>query len=220
MSEISLLERLPSISAVQRITQAAAMLDAILSPDDWEQRYFSYNAHWTAQQALASMRNGSDDEYCASFSPHDFSVQSAIIKGFAHESPAARDPRVVQRQLRGQLPLGFQAFLSEPAFNFGDTTFCIWRGSNDLAWTRADLNTNTEPLEDGIERLLWIFDGLPQTYANWAEEHFELDVALNAVSAIYALEPLSKSLVNQLNPLVKLRTLKADCTEIGYPIAT
>ena len=212
---ISPLEQLKSISDAQRIMQAVAMLDAILAPDDWEMRYFAYNAHWTAQQAMASMRDGSGDEFFATFSP-----QGAILKGFAHDSPAAaRDPRVVQRQLREQLPANFRGFLSEPAFNLTDTTFCMWRDSNQTAWTRAELNGDTEPLEDGTAQLLWVFDGLPQTYASWAREYFETDVPLHAVSAVYALEPLTELLVHQLNPLVTLRNLKADCTEIGYLIA-
>ena len=215
-SEVSPLERLPSIGDARRISQAVAMLDAILSPDDWELRYFAYNAHWTAQQAMASMRDGSGDEYFAMFGSH-----GAILKGFAHDSPAtARDPRVAQRQLREQLPVSFEAFLSEPAFNPGDTTFCIWREPSDSAWTRADLTGNTEPLEDGIARLLWVFDGLPQTYLSWAQEYHEADIPLRAVGAVYALEPLSERLVAQLNPLVTLSALTADCTEIGYPIST
>lgn len=87
------------------------MLDAILSPDDWEMRYFAHNTHWTAQQAMASMRDGSGDEYFATFSSH-----GVILKGFAHDSPAAaRDPRVVQRQLREQLPVSFQGSSSKPS---------------------------------------------------------------------------------------------------------
>ena len=70
-----------------------------------------------------------------------------------------------------------------------------------------------------MAQLLWVFDGLPQTYASWAREYFETDVPLHAVSAVYALEPLTELLVHQLNPLVTLRNLKADCTEIGYLIA-
>jgi hypothetical protein len=57
------------------------MLDAILSPE-WEDRYYSFNSKWGPGEILASMRDGSGDEYFTLLSPG-----GAILKGFAHESP-------------------------------------------------------------------------------------------------------------------------------------
>ncbi len=47
-------------------SRSLAMLDAIMSPE-WEYRYFSFNANWDASlgERMASMRNGSGDEYFA-----------------------------------------------------------------------------------------------------------------------------------------------------------
>ena len=61
------------------------MLDAILSPE-WEYRYYSFNASWGPAQELASMRNGTGDDYAIVFSP-----AGAWIRVFDHESQS--EPR-------------------------------------------------------------------------------------------------------------------------------
>ena len=43
------------------------MLDVILSPER-EYRYHSYDAHWASAEEMASMSNGSGDEYSIVFS--------------------------------------------------------------------------------------------------------------------------------------------------------
>jgi hypothetical protein len=42
-----------------------AILEAVLSPE-WEHRYHSFNDHWSEKESMASMRNGSGDEYSMS----------------------------------------------------------------------------------------------------------------------------------------------------------
>jgi hypothetical protein len=79
--------RLPDIPVVRDRSRALAMLDAILSPE-WEYRYYSFVAAWGPAQELASMRNGSGDDYAIVFSP-----AGAWIRVFAHESPMSPGPR-------------------------------------------------------------------------------------------------------------------------------
>jgi hypothetical protein len=77
------LSQLPTIDRREKITQSIAMLDAVVSPS-WEYRYFSFNAAWdeSRKERMASMRDGSGDEYFMVFSP-----KGAILKGFDHEAP-------------------------------------------------------------------------------------------------------------------------------------
>ena len=56
------LAALPDIEALRKLTQSLAMLDAIMSPE-WEYRYYSFNSKWYESEMMASMRNGSGDEY-------------------------------------------------------------------------------------------------------------------------------------------------------------
>ena len=117
------LSLLPDIPTLRALSQSLALLDAILEPD-WEYRYYSFNVHWDAQQALASMRDGQGDSYFAWFNP-----QGVVLKGFAHESPMSpwrvNPPEIWPGVLDG-FPLQFSGILSEPAFILEETTFCIW----------------------------------------------------------------------------------------------
>ena len=74
---------LPDIPTLRRLTQSLALLDAILSPD-WQMRYYSFNSRWAQGQMMASMRDGSGDNWFLLFCQ-----AGAILKGFAHESPMA-----------------------------------------------------------------------------------------------------------------------------------
>src|SRR6476659_3859665 len=55
----------PDIPTFRRLTRSLAVLDAILSPA-WEDRYYSFNAHWGPGELMASMRNGQGDQWFAS----------------------------------------------------------------------------------------------------------------------------------------------------------
>lgn len=74
------LKSLPDIEDLRKLTQSLAMLDAIMSPE-WEYRYYSFNSKWGEGEMMASMRNGSGDEYFILFDSH-----GAILKGFDRES--------------------------------------------------------------------------------------------------------------------------------------
>ncbi len=53
-----------------------------MSPE-WEYRYYSINSKWDEGEMMASMRNGSGDEYFILFDSH-----GAIMKGFDHDIAA------------------------------------------------------------------------------------------------------------------------------------
>ncbi|MGI4789968.1 MAG: hypothetical protein ACRYFS_14095 [Janthinobacterium lividum] len=150
------LTQLPDIAALRRLTQSLAILDAILSPD-WEGRYYSFNCRWAEAEMMASMRNGSgDDWFCL------FCEAGAILKGFAHESAMAKGPTWVG--VLSEVPAAFNGFLAEPAFNMVDTTFCIWRTPSDVLWRTGMIDYPSDPDPDGSSDLLFILDGNPRTY--------------------------------------------------------
>jgi hypothetical protein len=66
MTAAQLAARLPAVGVVRRWSQSLAVLDAIMSADS-ESRYFSFDGEFGPGQALASMRNGSGDEYSITF---------------------------------------------------------------------------------------------------------------------------------------------------------
>lgn len=206
------LSLLPDIQTLRRLTQSLALLDAILYPE-WEDRFYSFNAHWSEGQEMASMRDGAGNEYfCV------FSAAGAVLKGFDHESrmsPYQFDPPQLWPGVLETLPAEFRAILSDAAFMLEDTTFCIWRTPDQTHWQRGDIQFPDGNHRDGSEDLLYILDGDPETYQHWAEESYE-EVDLVAVRHIYAHQPLTEEIVTRLNPETSLEALRADLAEIGY----
>jgi hypothetical protein len=70
---------LPGIAELREHCRGLAMLDAVLGRGSVE-RYHSFAA-WGEGRELASMRNGSGDEYAIVFS-----ADGAYVRGFDHES--------------------------------------------------------------------------------------------------------------------------------------
>jgi hypothetical protein len=203
---------LSDIPALKRLTQSLAMLDAILWPE-WEERYYSFNAHWAESEMMASMRNGSGDNWFLLFSQ-----AGAVIKGFSHESPMAAVP--TWPGVLSDVPAIFGTFLSEPAFSMDDTTFCIWRTVFDHQWQKGFVSCPSGSDPDGSADLLFILDGKSKTYQQWAEEYSEADVSLAAVAHVYAHLPLTEEIVAELNRDIVLSDLSADIIKIGYPLGT
>ena len=214
------LSQLPSIDRLEKITQSIAMLDAIVSPN-WEYRYFSFNAGWDAsrKERMASMRDGSGDDYFMVFSP-----KGAILKGFDLESPMSpwqRDPIAVWPGVLDGVPEAFASFLTEPAFSMGDCTFCIWREPSDEHWRHGPIvfpDTDADD-PDGSEELLCMFDGKPETYVDFASEYYEKVLDINVVRKIYAHDPLSPLIVAELNPQADWESTAKDAEEIHFPVS-
>ena len=209
------LAALPDIETLKRLCRSLAMLDALLQPE-WEGRYYSFNAGWSAGQSLASMRNGSGDDYFIVFDEQ----AGAVIKGYAHESEMARysvDTGTCWPGTLDQMPAAFRSILTDPAFRLEDTTFCIWRGLSDAEWTVGDIRFPAGADPDGSQELLALLDGRPAAYKRWAEEYYETDVPLKLVRHIYAHRPLNAALLSDYALNVSLADVLADVKEIGYP---
>ena len=210
---------LPDVEGLRRLLQSLAMLDVILC-DDWEYRYYSFNAHWADGQMMGSMRNGSGDAFFAAFNQ-----AGCFLKGFAHEAPMSphrNNPPKIPSGVLDDVPPEFAEFCREPAFDMENTTFCIWRKYGDEAWQQGQVSYPSAPDPDGSEELLAILDGDPSTYKDWAEDYFgeewdeERQLSTSDVARIYQHEPLTNELVISINPDRKLSDLTEDITEIGY----
>jgi len=163
---------------------------------------------------MASMRNGSGDEYFILFNPY-----GAIIKGFAYESsmsPYATPSGHPWAGMLDSVPAEFEDFLSEPAFSIESTTFCIWRKYTDLSWQIGKIDYPLGDNPDGSEDLLSILDEQPSTYKEFAERYYEKRVILSAVEHIYQHKALTPEIVAALNADVSMGTLQSDIEEIGY----
>jgi hypothetical protein len=194
-----------------------AMLDAILCPE-WQYRYYSFKAAWSAGEQLGSMRNGSGDDFFA-----HFSAAGCWLKGFAHEYPMTSYRESPPRPWPGVLddvPVEFRECLREPAFSVADVTFCIWRRFADNGWQFGQIKfppAHSDP--DGSSFLLSDLDGRPESYRAWAAEYYEREIELAAVEHVYKHLPITHDVITRLNSEVSLNELAADICEIGYPIS-
>ncbi|MFE7012119.1 hypothetical protein ACFVAQ_16670 [Streptomyces sp. NPDC057651] len=211
---------MPEISVLREHCRSLSVLDAILSPE-WEDRYYSFSDRWSETESLASMRNGSGDEFSIVFSP-----AGAYVRGFAHESPMS--PYTEDGPWPGvldEVPDVFRPCVEEPAFCDEDgmpvVTACMWRETDHAPWKAGTIDYPDEQPHDpdGAGYLFQLLvDRSPEAFQRWAEDYYELPVALEAVSHVFASRPLSDSVVNALNPEVTVADLAKDLAEIGYPL--
>ena len=208
------LDTIPDVEPLKKLCQSLATLDAIMSPE-WEYRYYSFNSKWVDGEMMASMKDGSGDDYFILFTS-----QGAIMKGFAHESsmsPWSNETEQVWPGVLDQVPDEFAAFLTEPAFSMEATTFCVWRRNEDPSWQTGEIEYPGEEDPDGSEDLLFILDGDPNTYRDFAEQYYERSIALDVVNGVYAQVPLKPDMIERLNPEASVEALRSDLEEIDYP---
>lgn len=186
------------------------------------------------------MKNGEGDQMLLLFRP-----EGTCINGFAHESAlngwkqvqAETNTSFLKRifglgtatktQLTQQLPTGmfdglpatFEEFIfGEPVKSIG-TTFCIWQMNGDNAWKRGNVELPQDNLKDGSLDLLQLLDGKAETYCNWAETHYEIELDIEAIRQILEGTTITKKLVERLNPnLENYEKLNHDLDEIGYEV--
>jgi hypothetical protein len=200
--------QLPEPTELERICKGLAALDAMMS-DDWESRYYSFNKAWNKKrkERMASMRNGSGDDWFIVFS-----ASGVFVKAFWHEYP--RDPGAggtradndVDAIYKG-LPKGLAHHRKEAAFLMDDVTFGGWHDGK--AWT---LRGNAKPMKDELAMLA----GAAKAYRAYADAYFEVELPLDAIEHVLSGNKLDAKLVAKITKDLTLADLKADLAEIGY----
>ncbi|MGW2564158.1 hypothetical protein ACWCXB_34100 [Streptomyces sp. NPDC001514] len=75
---------------------------------------------------------------------------------------------------------------------------CFWREQADTEWKCGAVKALPKGVED--------------------DKYYEVAVDLEAARHVYALRPLTQSVVSSLNPDVDLAGLEEDIAQIGYPL--
>jgi len=169
---------------------------------EWEYRYYSFNAHWDANEKMASMRDGQGSHYFALFGD-----EQLMIKGYDKELATADDDADVVTAA----PAACDAFLAEPAFIAEETTFLMWRLSEVEPWQAG------KPYAEHDYRLLEVLMGGASAYHAWAIGYYEIELDLTLVEKVFAMTPINEHLLQRLNPELTLDDLLEDLEEIGYP---
>jgi hypothetical protein len=205
---------LPPPDTLKRIMQSLAMLEAIVE-EEWQFRYFSFDAHWSPDTQMGSMRNGQGDDLFAVFDR-----AGCFIRGFDHESamsPWASKPRKIWPGVLEHVPKQFSSSLTEPAFHMDDTTFCIWFPVGGQAWCQGEIAYPAGSDPDGSSWMLSYYVGGPQTYRDFAEFYYEVDIPIDAIARVYQHEPLSPALIQALGSQRRYDQLRVEAAAIGYP---
>ncbi len=205
---------LPAIPDLLRRTKALAALDLILSPE-WQDRYYSFNAAWSASEQMASMRNGCGDEWWLVFHSDGW----AALKGLAHDSDAwSKGGNKLSTALQTVMPPELAQFASEPAFRWDTTGFAYFCLAPKQNWCRANDLTAFSTLDAGEDELLRHLCGSPSDYASFAEDYYERATPSNVVAAVFQHARITEPLVSSLNPDVALEDITDELySEIGYP---
>lgn len=198
---------LPDAATLQQLCKAMAVLDAVNSPE-WDYRYHSYDPNWGLDEAVFQLNTGEGDEMLILFRPEGCCI-NGYVEGYAQPDKA---------QVTQGLPAAFEEFVfGEPVGSIG-TTFCLWY-TPAQGWQTGRLDENAD---DGSEEMLYLLDARPESYAEWANEYFVEDsgrplIQVDDVAHVYRGEPLTKELVQRLNPeLDDWEQLAIDMQEIGY----
>jgi hypothetical protein len=206
---------------LMRVGKSAAMLDAILFPDEWDARYHSYNAKWSRGEQVFSMRNGEGDFYFILFAR-----TGAVLLGFGHESVMSPWSKERSKEKDGPTPFpgifdGFPKTIAyeKTAASFreddSEVTFCAWWTGNG-PWRIGNVKFPKGKDPDGSQGLLFILDGKPGTYAAWIKRYAQR-APLHHVKNVYAHAPLTKAMVAAINPEAEFAAIAKEAKEIGYP---
>jgi len=103
---------------LERICKGLAALDAMMS-GEWDYRHYSFDQAWNTKlsQRMASMRNGSGDQWFILFDR-----AGVFVKAFWHEYPHEDATKIYAGLSPKLLPQ-----LKEPAFSMQHVTFGGWQ---------------------------------------------------------------------------------------------
>ncbi len=210
------LAAIPAPARLRELLRALAVLDMILVPD-WESRGYSFDAAWGEHQ-LASFRDGSGDWFLVWFPGPD----SAVIKGFGHESPMTPFKRPNDEPWPGLfdgLPPELAEVRDMKEFPPEEVTYCLWHPEGGR-WTMGPVQLPAGEAEpDGSGEHLELLDDKPESYVAMAKDGYEVNPSLAAVRRVYAGEPLSWEIVSRLDAKADLPRVVKDAGEMGYPVA-
>lgn len=219
MSIHQFLDQLPGQDRMRDLSKALATLDVMMCPDEPGERYFGFEPRGVDGMQLSSMYNGSGDLYFIAFKD-----DAVFGWGQAHESamnPFALDPIGVWPGVLDGLPSRFEHLLRHPRFMLdgiflASTAFWCQGGG---PWHAGPSVPPRDAFDDGADFLFeLLLDDRAEAYAAFAEEYYEKPVDLDAVRAIYEMQPLTAEQVARLNPDVDYERARRQAETIAYPV--
>jgi hypothetical protein len=195
--EVQKISELPAITEVIKRSQGLALLDAIIMPE-WQNRYFSFNCNWdqARNEMMASMRDGSGNEYFLHFSKTGVAGKVLYEKKLENAS-----------SLLLEVPECFSSFKNESAFTLESVTFFLWRRPEDNDWVALPHNLKSYAL-------LGFLIGGSSYYHNWAENYYGKKINLDVLNEVFCSLTINSDLLKILNPEITIEELGDDVLEI------
>ena len=195
---------LPHPERLERICQGLAALDAMVC-EDWAYRYYSFDRAWSPAARLASMRDGSGDEWFLAFAPSGAGA-GAFFSASWHGAPELPPPSASPPPYQG-IPAALEPYVTEPAFSGSPRTYAGWFDGS--SWT---LRGQVGALGDELVML----GGDARAYQSHARDYFEIELPLEAIVHVLDGKPIDAALLAELGSNRTLAEVDADLKEIGY----
>jgi len=205
------LTNFPDPRTLESAWKSCAILDIIFC-EEAAYRTFDYQAAWSEKARVGRYDNGGGDHMIVFFTG-----TSAILKGFAHESPVsphAREEYEVWPGMYDKVPGALFEFLEDDSVEHEEVTFCVWYASGSWKTGKVVFPGGED---DGSSFLLEAIHVTPDDHAEWARYNYECVIDMPTVRAVYDGEPITADMIALLNPqrnvIQALEEIQAMCPE-------
>jgi hypothetical protein len=205
---------LPEPNLLKERMRRLAALDLILCEEDWLCVH-QYMPDWAEGVEVGKIDNGAGDDLFVVFAQG-----GVIVKGFDHESPYsphAQDEYGVWPGMYEQVPEALLPYVQDEALSTEDVTFCYWRDQGDEHWYSGEYE-RPEGLDDGSDFLLGYLNDTADSYAEWANSYFEVEVDLPAVRQLIEGGRTSAANIAKLNPERNIEDVLGQLIKLGVTI--
>ncbi|MBI1290286.1 hypothetical protein GC173_03460 [bacterium] len=204
---------LPGAEAVMARLRAAAVVDAILSPDPELRQYF-FQPAWQPGVAMAERRDGSGWFAFAVQEGDTVAVKVSMARASLGPDALAR----FVKQPPVPIPETALRFLRDADLRPHELSFLAWSTAGS-AWQALDfMMEGKNSIDMGRERLRVAEQGA-KAYYLFAKDYHELALDPAALKAIFAATPLDEALATSLCEDVEWGAARTQVARIGYPLA-
>lgn len=189
---------LPVPAVLKQNARILALLDAALE-EEWDLRYYSYNAAWYEGQEMGSMRDGSGAQVFILFEN-----RSVFVKVIEPGNDEGESFLPMLEQAAGADFSLIKAAAYEPAFIAGSGTLAAW--NNGSGWKTAGQKDSA---------LLDMYRDPEAYYRDFCRDYFERDVEAETIRKIRNGGNVLP-LLERLAPGLDHKRMRDEMDEIGW----
>lgn len=207
------LELIPPPDQLLVRCRAIALLEAGLSQNP-QSRWHTFSRSETGGTCRVSDGSGNEALYW-------FDGDSAVIRGFDHESPIspwAQEPMGIYPGVHDHVPPSVERAPTIVVADVESVTFCTWWSDGRWQCGPVEFPPSVHADPDGSEYLLQPISSA-ESARSFLVDYYETDVPLDAVSSVFSAVPLDERLAEAIALRSSVGQVIAAASEIGYPLA-